>query len=557
MKKTIQFLGTFHRLSSLAIIIAFLALSSPAKRRERLIESWKPLNYEVSIILNDRLTEISQAKATISIESQIQGLNQVDLDFGDLSVDSVAIGSQSVQYQHGAGRLVVKLPQPVPRYSRIALSVSYHGVPKDGLIMSADTSGQPSAIGDNWPDRVHHWIPCLDHPSAKATVRFSVTAPERNLVVANGKLDEVKTSASGSRTWIYTESEPVPPYCMVIAVGDFALLQPTQPAITPLSFYVPQRDRDFAVRGFGSADEALKYFGETVAPYPYEKLALIVGATKFGGMENSSAIVFAGNIFDRRSSAETTSRVFNIRPGIVSLVAHEIAHQWFGDSVTEATWSDIWLSEGFATYFAALFIQQYESEPAFREAMANARQAYLNYSKRSRKPLFDDETENLLALLNANSYQKGSWVLHMLRMRLGDESFFKGLRAYYRKHKGGTASSEDLREALEAASRTKLKDFFAHWVYGGGHPQYEVGWNWQRGNKRSGTLVVNIKQTQSEAPFPDPLVLEITTGQARKRTTIKPTGRESIIRIPVATKPTSINVDPDNSILKELVLTNH
>src|SRR5205085_980269 len=174
-----------------------------------------------------------------------------------------------------------------------------------------------------------------------------VTAPARDTVVANGQLTSTHNNSDTTRTWTYTEARPIPPYCMIIAVGEYAQSQPTTKAITPLAYYVPQTDRDYAVQGFSAAPYALSLFSERVAPYPYEKLALIVGATRFGGMENSSAIVFTSNLFTRGSSSVRLSKTYGIPMGNVGVVAHEIAHQWFGDDVTESTWSDLWLSEGF------------------------------------------------------------------------------------------------------------------------------------------------------------------------------------------------------------------
>ena len=141
----------------------------------------------------------------------------------------------------------------------------------------------------------------------------------------------------------------------------------------------------------------------------------------------------------------------------MGLIAHEIAHQWFGDSVTESTWADLWLSEGFATYFAGLFLQRYEGEDVFQSYMKNAAANVFEYEKRKRTPIFDRDTENLLELLNANNYQKGAWVLHMLRSNLGDEVFFRGIRNYYEAHKNSVATTEDLRAALEKASGKDLR----------------------------------------------------------------------------------------------------
>src|SRR6185295_7874475 len=341
----------------LALLSLCFVAPSFAARTERLIDDWKPTHYKVALTFNEKLTEITSARAEITILCLKDSLSQIDLDFGKLPLDAVTVNNRSTPYQRSAGLITIKLSQRMRQGTILLVAVSYHGKPKDGLVLTLDKAGKPSAVGDNWPDRSHHWFPCLDHPSAKATVTFSITAPTNDLVVANGKLDRVENSSSTTRTWTYTESVPIPPYCMIIAVGDFALVEP--PAETTLlTYYVPQPDRAYALQGFSPANPSLKFFSQTIAPYPYEKLAMIIGATRFGGMENSSAIVFSSTLFNAR--AEPLSNVFKIREGLRDVIAHEIAHQWFGDSVTEATWSDLWLSEGFADYFAGLFIQHYE-----------------------------------------------------------------------------------------------------------------------------------------------------------------------------------------------------
>jgi len=286
-----------------------------------------------------------------------------------------------------------------------------------------------------------------------------------------------------------------------------------------------------------------------VGAYPYEKLALIVGSTRFGGMENSTAIVFSSTLFDPRANAKL-SRTFQIREGIVSLVAHEIAHQWFGDSVTQSTWSDLWLSEGFATYFAALFIRHTDGERAFMDYMAKARQTYLGSAESIKKPLHDKETEDLMRLLNANSYQKGAWVLHMLRAELGDKQFFEGVKSYYETHKNETASSEDLRIALEKTSGKNLKPFFASWVYGAGHPKYTFTWTW---NRRTRKIRLNLRQTQEHPAFENDVPIMITTGRGGQHVILKPTGKQTIRELRLNGAPTLVELDPENQILREIV----
>lgn len=536
------------------LLLTTFALA-PAERHEHIVDSWRPTHYDIRLTLNDQLTDITSARAAINIVVLKGTLNTLDLDFGEMPIDAITVGGVTARFEQRSGQLNVQLPQPANTNDQLTVVVTYHGRPKDGLVLRADNAGKPSATGDNWPDRVHNWIPCLDHPSAKATVNFTVTAPARDTVVANGQLTATRNNSDSTRTWDYTEAQPIPPYCMIIAVGEYAQSEPTTKAVTPLAYYVPQTDRDYAVQGFSAAPYSLSLFSERVAPYPYEKLALIVGATQFGGMENSSAIVFASNLFEARKDARMSSR-FNIRRGLEEVTAHEIAHQWFGDSITEATWSDLWLSEGFATYFAGLVVEQYDGKDAFRDYMKRAADTYFSYERERRAPIHDTETEDLFKLLNANNYQKGAWVLHTLRGIMGDANFFKGIRAYYLAHKDRNVTTEDLRAALEQASGMDLKEFFARWVYASGHPRYEVSWDWQTLKGQSGTLTIQLRQTQADAPFLTPLPVEIVTAKGAQRSMLKPTGKDTTIHIPLSSQPTSVRIDPDEIILKEIVVKN-
>ena len=507
--------------------------------------------YSVYIAFDERLTTIVEGRAEITVLILKPGLTMIDLDFGVMNVSSVTVDHRPAEFEHSGGKLNVILRKPVAAHSRVIINVLYDGTPKDGLIFKTDKDGKPSAVGDNWPNRLHHWIPCFDHPSAKAGVIFTINAPSHNLVVANGRFDHISNPGNATRTWVYIEPTPIPPYCMIIAVGQFAKLVPRRPTVTPLSYYVPESDRKFAMQGFAPANPSLKVFSQTVAPYPYEKLALIVGATRYGGMENSGAIVFSSNLFAQREGAQPISNVFNIRRGTVNLIAHEIAHQWFGDSVTESTWADLWLSEGFATYFAGVFVQKAEGEKPFQEYMKQNAETYFRYARSKRTPIFDTDTENLNGLLNANNYQKGAWVLHMLRSWLGDRAFFRGVRAYYNKHKNSTASTEDLRRALEKSSGVELGPFFKSWIYGAGHPHYEFSWEWDQ-EKR--VIKIRVKQLQAETFFPNPVPIQIVTPRGKRRLLLVPNNKEIVKEIPFQRRPLRVELDPDNTLLKELSL---
>ena len=540
------------------LLVALLVAPALAERRERLAEGWRPVHYDVRLTFDDELSRLTRAETVITVRVLRAGLRVVDLDFGEMTIDSITVGGRAARYEHAGGRLNVTLDAPARRGQQLTVAVVYHGRPKDGLILTKDKDGNPSATGDNWPDRAHHWIPSLDHPSAKATVNFTVTSPADTSAVATGRQVGGGTNLGGTTTRSWHQPTPVPPYCMIVVVGKFERVEPRDALsrrLPALAYLVPPSDRADALKGFSAAPPTLDFFSRTVAPYPYEKLDHVVGATRFGGMENSTAIVYSSTVLDARPNDVPSPR-FGAARRLVELVAHETAHQWFGDAVTPATWSDLWLSEGFATYYAGLFVERYEGEAAFRAYMSRKGDEYFRYAKTRRAPIHDRDTENLNELLNANNYQKGAWVLHMLRRQLGDAAFFRGVRSYYRAHLHANATTEDLRRAFERASGRNLRDFFARWVYAAGHPVYKTRWAWRaaRGSRQAGrgTLVLTLAQTQPEEFFPAPVAVEIVTARGVRRLTIRPTGRDTVMLVPLPAPPSAVRVDPQDAILNEV-----
>ena len=538
----------FARSVFTAVLALMLFASLQAQRKERIVEAWQPTHFDVGVTFDNSLSKITSATTSIDVRARKNDLAMIDLDFGSMAVSSVTIDGQAAKYAQHDEKLDVFLNAPARMDQTIRISVNYSGVPKDGLILSKDRDGSPSAIGDNWADRVHHWIPCLDHPSAKASVTFTITAPSEYEAVANGSPLSKNANAGMTTTWVFSEPRPVSPYNMVVAVGRFAsgTLNATSPV--PITYYVPRSEGHFAERGFAPAAPSVVTFSNLVAPYPYKKLALIVGATRFGGMENANTIVFSPNYFRNFDATANRSKRFGIPNAAVEVDAHEIAHQWFGDSVTESTWSDLWLSEGFATYFAGLFLEQQEGPERFKEYMRDKARSYLAYEKTRRTPIHDTQTEKLFDLLNPNNYEKGGWVLHMLRGMLGDKVFFAGLKTYYNEHKDGVASTEDLRMAFEKASGRDLKNFFDRWIYKAGHPIYQL----QSRDLRKGVVELTLRQMQSDEVFLMPVTVEMTTKSGKRRVIIKPEGKETILKIKSA-RPDVMVVDPDDAILKEVV----
>ena len=531
----------------IGIAVSLFTAGAKAQRRERLVEAWQPEHFDVNLALASDLSKIDSATTTISVIVRGTAVTTIDLDFGKLPVSEVKVNGKVAQFRQHDTKLDVSLAAPAAKDQRIKISVTYAGIPEDGLILTKDNDGNPSAIGDNWADRVHNWIPCLDHPSAKASVRFAVTVANEYVVVANGFPVSAETNMNGTKTWVFDEIKPVSPYNMVVAVGKFATAQVAGATPIPIAYYVVPSKQGFAAQGFSPAPPSIVTFSNLIAPYPYKKLALIVGATRFGGMENANTIVFAADFFANFLTAKRKSPRFNMPAGREETIAHEIAHQWFGDSVTESTWADLWLSEGFATYFAGVFLEKNEGREAFLTYMREKATNYFAYEKQRSAPIHDVTTENLFDLLNPNNYEKGGWVLHMLRGRLGDKVFFAGLRTYYREHKESTATTEDLRSALERASGRNLKAFFDRWVYKAGHPVYKITWEPAgRGRTR-----LTLSQEQPSEAFTDPVTVELK-GATTRRFVIRPAGKVAVIVVRRG-RLKGVVVDPNEVILKEVV----
>jgi aminopeptidase N len=255
-------------------------------------------------------------------------------------------------------------------------------------------------------------------------------------------------------------------------------------------------------------------------------------------MENASAIFYSDGSFRRGTMSE-------------GLIAHETAHQWFGDAVTEREWSHLWLSEGFATYFAALWTRAARGDSAFRVQMDGVRQTVLNDSNAvTKRPVIDSLETNYLELLNANSYQKGGFILHMLRGQVGERAFFDAIRAYYAAHKHSTAVTDDLRAEMEAKSKQNLGWFFDQWLRKPGYPEVTASWTY---DASASEVVVDVSQGDRFGAYRFPLTIAIAeaNGGSRRATILvtATSGSTQQVRIPSANAPTTVLLDPDAELL--------
>jgi len=411
------------------------------------------------------------------------------------------------------------------------INISYSGIPADGLIISANKFGHRTFFGDNWPNRAHNWLPCVDDPADKASLEFIITAPAHYQVVANGiKIDE-KAIGNDLKTTHFKETAQLASKIFVIGVADFAIDNPGTPDGIPVYTYVFPENKEVGFKSYSVAKEILPFYISKFGPYAYKKLANVQSKTRYGGLENASAIFYFENSVGDK--------------GIEELMAHEIAHQWFGDAAGEDNFCDLWLSEGFATYMTNYYLENKYGPDTLKKRMRKDRVTVLNFERRSKTPVVDTtKKNNLMALLNANSYQKGGWVLHMLRNKIGDNNFWKGIRAYYAKYNGGNAGTDDFRRVMEQASGDDLKPFFKQWLFTPGTPNLDIQWVvGEDGN--SGNLTITQQQA---TPFVFNIDLVIN-GQQRSVPV-----SEKVTKIKTG-KPGSLSVDPDVKLLGSFAVT--
>jgi aminopeptidase N len=283
----------------------------------------------------------------------------------------------------------------------------------------------------------------------------------------------------------------------------------------------------------------VEWRAQLIAPFPYEMLAHVQSSTIYGGMENASAIFY-------------DERLFRDRAMTVDLIAHETAHQWFGDAVTPRDWPHLWLSEGFATYFSALWTERSRGDSAFRAQMAGTRDRILaDTAAVPRRPVIDTIETNLTALLNANSYEKGGWTLHMLRRLVGDSAFFRGIRQYYNAHRHGTAVTDDLERAVEAAAGQELDWFFEQWLRRPGFPTPTLTWHYDSTASRV-TVTVDQQGARFGAyRFPLALAVRDVAGGVRRVVIEVAAQPRTTVELPLAvsSRPERIVPDPEVELL--------
>jgi aminopeptidase N len=527
-------------------------------------------HYAFQLELTDASDEI-RGDATVSIRFTKDGLTSFFLDLASgsngkgMTTTAVMSDSVALRHAHTESRLTITLPRPSKAGELRRFTVRYHGIPADGLRMGVNKYNERGFFSWNWPDKAREWLPMVDHPSDKATSEFVIIAPDKYSVVANGlRQSEVSLGDGRTRTH-WKQSVPIASWLNAIGVAQFAMHHGGFVNGVELQTWVARQELDAGIARFeATSKRALEFFSERIGPYSYEKLANIT-APFGGGATEHATVIFYGDGGTRSGAAPPQAQAAGGRglgraggaagrgggapPGSGGVIAHEIAHQWFGNSVTESDWDDAWLSEGFATYFTVLYDEHHVGHDAFIRSVQNMF-ARARTAQQTGKPLVNENIADLRAVIPQLVYQKGGSVLHVLRGQVGTVTFWRAIKEYYRRHQNGLATSKDLQRVFEETSGQELEWFFTQWLHWPTVPALEGSWVWDEAGKK---VVIQLTQTQKGKPFRLPLEVGLLTEGDRVSGMEKIELTQASQRFEIAADraPSDIVLDPNTWMLME------
>jgi aminopeptidase N len=533
--------------SLLAALLVPLAAGADTYPRQPGVDA---VHYVFRLGLSDASNEIT-GETTITVKFQRDGVGDLTLDLASIAggkgmavqsvrrggpIDTPGPASDNLMFTHADSRLRLVLPPLSKAGTEFTFTVRYRGTPAAGLRIGDNMHGERTFFGENWPNLVRNWLPVIDHPYDKATGEFIVTAPSHYQVVANGLLIEETDLANSARRTHWKQSVPIASWLYTMAVARFSAHFAGAVDGVPIQTWVFPQDREAGIGLFeDQSRRALLFFSSQIGAYPYEKLAN-VQATGFGG------------------GTEYASAIFYGEKGVSSgrgPVVHEIAHQWFGNAVTERDWDDVWLSEGFATYFALLFTEHDEGRDAFVDGLTRSRSQVLQLEEKlPDSPVIHRNLADMSKVLNNLVYQKGGWILHMLRKEVGTEVFWKGIREYYRRYRNQNASTGDLRAVFEQISGKPLEGFFAQWLTRPGVPKIEGTWRYDAAKKQ---VEVTLTQTQPAEPYRVNVDVGIrpAAGALPVVNRVAMSGRHTTTVFDATAEPAAVTLDPETWLLFE------
>jgi aminopeptidase N len=539
MTKSIYFIITFVMLS-----VSFSFADTYPKNSKIDV-----LNYVFRIVLSDDTDEI-KCEATVDVRYAGEGVEMLRLDLvkasaalgnKGMTVSKVVSNGQALSFTHEDAEMKIKLPAPSKQHQRSTYTITYSGIPATGLKIGNNKYGERTFFSDNWPDKGRNWLPIIDHPYDKAMCEFIVTAPAHYQVVSNGLKIEESDLPKGLRLTHWKQSVPIASWLYVLGVARFAVQYVDTFDNKSIETWVYYQDRDAGFYDFAvPTRQVLEFYSSYVGPFVYEKLANIQSNSVSGGMEAASAILYSENsvVGDRNERWR-------------NVIIHEIAHQWFGNSVTEYDWDDVWLSEGFATYFTLLFIEHAYGRDAFLAGLADSkRRINAFHAKNPGYRIVHDNLQDMNEVTSSHTYQKGSWILHMMRGVVGNENFWEGIRAYYSRYMNATATTADFRREMEVASGMDLKQFFDQWLYKPGALQISGSWHY---NSKKKEVQITLDQVQPDGSlFQMPVQVAVYSSGKKELKIVQVNKKRNTFTIPVTTEPDNVVLDPDNWVLMDV-----
>ena len=537
--------------SSLVLLALCLNLASAAQSVEGEYRDSYPRNeaidmlgYVFELTFSDD-SDAVRGRTTATARVQRTGQRELRLDLVEATSDSKGMNVTAIEsdgatlkFRHESNQLFIDLGREAAPGELIEVVISYSGVPAAGLVIGPNKYGDRTFFSDNWSSRVRNWLPVVDHPSDKATTEMIVVAPSRYQVASNGTVVETSNLGDGNRRTHYVNPVPTATWLYFVGVAQFAVQQVDTFGDVPIETWVYWQDRDAGFYDFAEpSKKVLAFYSDLIGPYVNQRLANIVSnATPGGGMEAASTPAYA----DDSVTGERTRRWQHV-------VIHEIAHQWFGNAVTQVVWNDVWLSEGFATYYTLLFREHHFGHDDFIEGLRASRQTVADfYEKDWDFQIVRDRIEDLNRVSGPMMYQKGAWVLHMLRAQLGVEIYNAGIRSYYAEFMNRNAQTADLRRHMEEASGKPLKAFFDQWLFQGGIPELVGSWS-----AADGRLAVRMEQVQEKYRFDLDVDLRVEFADGSVRTaalTVDHSG-EGTTTLDVDQEVVDVVVDPHTRLL--------
>jgi aminopeptidase N len=506
------------------------------------------LSYAIALELLPE-TRAIRAECRVRLRPLGAALGEVRLDLVGLAVEGVEDGrGRALGFRRQDGCLAIELAEPLVPEEELELAVRYGGEPERGLWYAGerlDGSGPTLVFSHGQTEGSRGWFPCSDEPAERAEVELDLSMPVTWVAAASGERVDSSESA-GRRRERWRMRFPHPSYLFGLVAGELTV-EEGRAGDVPLQFLAEPHFEQWIEPTFAETDEILAFLEEyTACPYPYPKYSqAAVDNFPWGGMENISATTLTPLLL----SDELGQRD---QPPY-SLIAHEAAHQWFGDLFTCADWSHLWLNEGFATYFTLLYVESSRGEDEFRAQVREVQEVYLAQDVGSaRRPTVSNVWKEPDDVFDARAYQGAAARLHLLRFVLGDEAFRSGVRAYVREHAGRGVVTADLQATLQRAAGRDLGRFFEQWFLRPGFPELVYAWDWDDDEELLRLAVEQVQASDDGTPavFELPAEVEVRDSREARVFRVELDERRERIELPCAERPLYVILDPRGWIPK-------